>query len=287
LTIDPAHPVTYDKIKDLTGYYNDLPSGRSHNIVVNPDSGYVYAVGAVPRNDKCRSGLIFIDMSDPSKPFSPGCASQDGYVHDAQGVIYKGPQTKYQGREIVFGFNENAFTIYDVTDKKTPKVISRTSYEGATYVHQGWLLNSDMEYLLMDDELDEQQGNGPAADGKPVTYIWDVRDLEHPKNTGHYKGPVKSIDHNQYIHDMKAYQSNYGSGFRIMDVSSIPEDPTGGGVEEAGFFDIYPEDDADEGGGKTEFIGSWSSYAYFKSGYIFVNTIERGGFVLKYRQPGA
>jgi hypothetical protein len=45
---------------------------------------------------------------------------------------------------------------YDVTNKNASSVISRTSYEGAEYTHQGWVLNSTwQEYLLMDDEYDE------------------------------------------------------------------------------------------------------------------------------------
>lgn len=32
---------------------------------------------------------------DPSKPEFAGCAAMDGYVHDAQCLIYKGPHTKY------------------------------------------------------------------------------------------------------------------------------------------------------------------------------------------------
>lgn len=91
----------------------------------------------------------------------------------------------------------------------------------------------------------------------------------------------RAIDHSQYVIDGYSYQSSYGAGVRVFDVRSIPSDPTGRGVCEAGFFDIYPEDDVQSGGGQIEFLGTWSSYAYFKSGYIFVNTIERGGFVVK------
>jgi choice-of-anchor B domain-containing protein len=143
----------------------------------------------------------------------------------------------------------------------------------------------NQEYLVMDDEFDEVNRAGAADDGNPVSYIWDIKDLESPKNTGYYKSSAHSIDHNQYIHDGKSFQSNYGSGLRILDVSSIPEDPTGGSIKEIGFFDVYPEDDVEPEGGLTQFVGSWSSYAYFKSGFMFVNTIERGGFVLKYREP--
>jgi choice-of-anchor B domain-containing protein len=139
----------------------------------------------------------------------------------------------------------------------------------------------NQEYIVMDDEYDEVSRSGPGEDGNPISYIWDIKDLENPKNTGFYKSSAVSIDHNQYIHDGKAYQSNYGSGFRILDVSSIPQDPTGGGVKELGFFDVYPEDDFDP---QIAFVGTWSSYAYFKSGYIFVNTIERGSYVLKFKE---
>jgi hypothetical protein len=30
-----------------------------------------------------------------------------------------------------------------------------------------------------------------------------------------------------------------------------------------------------------DFVGSWSSYGLFRSGYIAINTIERGLFVVK------
>lgn len=50
---------------------------------------------------------------------------------------------------------------------------------------------------------------------------------------------------------------------------------------EIAFMDIYPEDDEVEGGGIIDYFGTWGSYAYFKSGFIFVNTQERGGFLMK------
>ncbi|EOD44877.1 uncharacterized protein LTHEOB_12396 [Neofusicoccum parvum] len=283
LDVDPASPVTFSNDEDLTGLFTGLPVGRTHNVVVNEATNWAYAVGAAPRtNTTCAAGLIFIDLTDPSNPVSPGCDPQDGYVHDAQCVIYNGPDTQYVGREICYGYNEDTLTIYDVTEKPNSKVISRTSYQGASYTHQGWLLDKEwQEFLILDDEYDEYDRVEPAADGYFVTYIWNISSLAAPLQTGYYKSEHYGIDHNQYVIDGKAYQSNYGSGFHIIDVSSIPEDPTGAGVKEVAFFDIYPEDDALENGGIIEFVGSWSSYAYFKSGYYFVNTIERGAFVLK------
>ena len=133
----------------------------------------------------------------------------------------------------------------------------------------------------MNDEYDEDELAGPAADGYPVTYIWDISDLENPVQTGIHKAPDVGVDHNLYVVGDLIYQSNYGAGLRVYDISSVPEDPTGGGVCEVGFFDVYPEDDLMPGGGATAFSGSWSSYAMFESGFIFINTIERGGYLVK------
>ncbi|KAK0115090.1 hypothetical protein ONS96_013560 [Cadophora gregata f. sp. sojae] len=282
LNISPTKPKTFDAVKDLTGHFNGLPAGRTHNVVVNEELNYAVAVGAQPRSSTCKAGLIFIDLTDPSNPKTPGCATQDGYVHDAQCLVYRGPDKKYQGRDICYGYNEDSLTIYDVTSKSKTSVISRTSYQGASYTHQGWVLDTqNQEFLLLDDELDEQNRAGPAADGFPVTYIWDIQSLEQPKQTGYYKSSVRSIDHNQYVVNGYSYQSNYAAGLRVLDVRSIPSDPTGAKVCEAGFFDIYPEDDNLPGGGNTTFVGTWSMYPYFKSGYVFINTIERGAFVVK------
>lgn len=60
---------------------------------------------------------------------------------------------------------------------------------------------------MLDDELDERDGTeGPATSKLPITYIFDIRDLESPKLTGYYEGKTRSIDHNQYIVDGYNYQ---------------------------------------------------------------------------------
>ncbi|KAG5646749.1 hypothetical protein DXG03_002431 [Asterophora parasitica] len=283
LTIKKSEkPKTFDSVKDAA-IFRGLPIGRSHNIVINPERPYVVAVGAQPRTHEYRAGLLFIDIKDPSNPTLVGVQPEDGYVHDAQCLPYRGPDKRFKGIDICYGYNEDTLTIYDVTNKANATIISRTSYEGASYTHQGWVLDpNNQHYLVLDDELDERNKAGLAADGFPVTYIWDISDLTAPKLTGHYKSSVKGIDHNQYVANGKSYQSNYGAGLRILDVSSIPRDPTGAGVREIGFFDVYPEDDHEEGGGRVAFVGSWSSYGLYKSGWILINTIERGAYVVRY-----
>ncbi|KAI1777971.1 hypothetical protein F4818DRAFT_331296 [Hypoxylon cercidicola] len=281
LDVDPARPVTFNNEDDIS-YWNGLPSGRSHTVQTNEEGNYAVASGAQPRSDRCASGLIFIDLSDLDNLSSPGCAAGDGYVHDAQCLIYRGPDEKYVGEDICYGYNEDTLTIYNVTNKRSPSIISRTSYEGAAYTHQGWVLDTQwQEFLVLDDEYDEYDATGPGAAGYPITYIWDISNLERPRQTGYYRASRKGIDHNQFISGDYAYQSNYGGGLHILDISSIPSDPTGAGVEEVAYFDIYPEDDDFEGGGQIEFQGTWSHYPYFASGYIMINTIERGAYVVK------
>lgn len=115
LDIDVAAtgPVTFssDVGGDLTGHFDGLPVGRTHNVAVNEELAYAVAVGAQPRSSACASGLIFIDLSDPANPTSPGCASGDGYVHDAQCLVYRGPDAEYEGRDICYGYNEDTLTM--------------------------------------------------------------------------------------------------------------------------------------------------------------------------------
>jgi choice-of-anchor B domain-containing protein len=294
LDLDPANPVNFTQ-DDITGHWDELPVGRTHNIVVNQELNYAVAVGSVAGNETirvrdptampCRGGLIYLDMSDPTNPTSPGCAAGDGYVHDAECLVYRGPDTRYTGRDICYGYNEDTITIYDATDKdgNVTNIISSITFPGAEYIHQGAVNNASwQEYIFMDDEFDERDAdNGPMTFGLPTTHIFDIRDLEHPFYSGHYAGKTRSIDHNQYIYDGFSYQSNYGNGLSVLDVSSVTEDPSGSSICEVGFFDIYPEDDENEGGGTVAFLGSWSSYAGFKSGFIMVHTIERGTFIVK------
>jgi hypothetical protein len=61
-----------------------LPIGRAHNVVIDWDNEYAIAVGAQPRNQTCAAGLEYINLDDPTNPYKPGCASSDGYTHDAQ-----------------------------------------------------------------------------------------------------------------------------------------------------------------------------------------------------------
>lgn len=236
--------------------------GAAHNIAINEDTGYAFIVGS----NQCSGGLYMVDISNPISPSFAGCFSSDGYTHDAQCVVYAGPDATYVGREICVGYNEDTITIVDVTNKSNPVQVSRRGYSGSRYTHQGWFLNDNHEMLIMNDELDEQQ-NGVNT----TSYIWDVSDLDNPFEIGRYFGPTPAIDHNLYTKDGFIFETNYRAGLRILETGSI----AAGNLDEVAFFDTIPGSDS------AQFSGTWSSYIYFESGNIILSDIGNGLFVVK------
>ena len=245
---------------------NKTQQGHSttHNIVANPDSGYLYLVGGNIQN----GGLVAVSTATPDDPTIVGAWGQM-YVHDAQVVSYtSGP---YAGREIAFcfsgfngGWSQTGLRIVDVTDKSNMFTISTISWAGAEYSHQGWL-SEDRRYVYVDDELDEYYGDVSTT----TTRVFDVQDLANPLFEGTFTTGLQSIDHNLYTHNGKIFQSNYRSGLRIFDAKD-PLHPT-----EIAYIDTYPPNDG------VGFDGTWSNYPYFPSGTIIISDIQRGLFVVR------
>ena len=251
--------------------------GSAHNIVINEASGYAYIVGVGGSGETCGGGLHMVNLTDPLNPEFTGCFSDTetgrsgtGYSHDAQCVIYEGPDTRYQNQEVCFNSNETALSIADVTDKENPIALSNASYPNVSYAHQGWLTD-DHAFYYMNDELDEMSGNIEGT----RTLVWDVIDLEDPQLVDEYYSGNASSDHNLYIQGDFMYQSNYASGLRIFDISDR-SNPV-----EVGHFDMVTLIPDAPG-----FIGSWSNYPYFESGTIAVTGIDEGLFLLKKRDLG-
>eukprot|EP00924_Labyrinthula_sp_SR-Ha-C_P007395 snap_masked-scaffold_24-processed-gene-1.4-mRNA-1 protein AED:1.00 eAED:1.00 QI:0/-1/0/0/-1/1/1/0/570 len=276
--------------------------GRSHNIVTNEKTNRMYSVGS----QICSGGLVAYDVSGEYRlnPRYLGCADADGYSHDAACVVYTGPDTRFTGREICFGFNEDTLTVWDVTDMEidVPAVmLSRTPYNNSAYAHQGWV-NRDMTKVLLDDELDELCNEdfevsrrcnltGFNLDGTltTTTNVFDITDLTAPFKEFAYQHNDPSIDHNLYVwgamyeqgflqdnpreyfpNPYVAYMNNYQAGLKVVDIRS--DDPSD--WSELGYFDVTPDSTA------LVFLGSWSGFMH-PSGVYALNSIERGLFLLK------
>ncbi|MFT5434854.1 MAG: choice-of-anchor B domain-containing protein, partial [Myxococcota bacterium] len=239
----------------------------AHNIVINEETGFAYAVGNSGGGETCGGGLHMINLENPARPTFAGCYSEmgtgrrgTGYSHDAQCVVYRGPDEDHQGKEICLGSNETALNIADVSDKSAPVSIATASYPSVAYAHQGWL-TEDHTFFYMNDEGDEPQG---LVEGTR-TLVWDVTDLDDPILVKEHIAETTATDHNLYVKGDRMYQSNYSAGFRVLDVSN-PADPV-----EIGFLDTSPY----EGG------ASWSNYPFFKSGVIAVTGTGDGLFLVR------
>ena len=272
-------PVTFTPDAVYTGIRS------AHNVVIDEASGFAYAVGfrypagareALGLPPSCDApGFHAVDVRDPKNPTFAGCfsdAAQDanpvgaaGYTHDAQCLTYAGPDADYTGRQLCIAANEETVTVFDVTAKDDVRIVSQAFYPNPAYTHQGWLTD-DQRYFLADDELDERN-QGIAQ----RTIVIDYLDLDNPEVAFVYDSGLTTIDHNQYVRGRYAYQSNYETGLRILDVSQAGA----GTLTEAAHFDTYPDSD------EVSFSGQWSNYPYFASGLVVANDGDYGLFVLR------
>ena len=258
-----APETTYDKVHS------------AHNVVADTASHFVYIVGANGGGESCGGGLHMVDVRDPLKPKFAGCYNDTsgtnprGYTHDAQCVVYRGPDTRYSGRQICIGSNETEINIADVTDKAKPALIGRNSYPNVGYAHQGWF-DEQQRYFYMNDETDELMGTVAGT----RTIVWDLAKLDDPVVAYQYIGPVRSSDHNLFVQGDRAYLSNYGSGLRVLDISNRTQ------PREIGFFDSAPYNQ-DEPGHSATASGAWSNYPFFKSGVIIFTSVREGLFIVR------
>ena len=259
-------PITFAETGRYTGF------GRAHNVLVSEVSGTAIATGlqGTQTPPGCGLGLHIVNIAAPATPTFDACYNAPslfatrGYTHDAQCVRYRGPDTRFTGREICLLSNEKALITVDLTNRSAIRDIGATTYPNAAYTHQAWF-TEDQRYAFLNDELDESRGLVPRT----RTFVFDLQRLDTPILAASYDGPSTAIDHNEYIRGQYVFQANYTAGVRILDATT-PTAPV-----EAAFFDTYPANDA------TAFNGIWNVYPYFPSGNIVAGGIAEGLFVLR------
>lgn len=265
------------KLRDVTnppetfstdGQYDGF--SYAHNVAINEATGFAYGLGT----DTFSGGGHFVNIQDPTNPVAAGGHSADGYSHDAQIVIYNGPDPDYQGQEIYAGSNEDEVVFVDVTDKGNPQNISTISYGNNAYTHQGWF-TEDQKYFIVTDELDEVFfGNDLRL------LIMDVTDLDNPVLHFEYIGETPAVDHNVYVKGDKAYLSAYTAGMRVIDISDIDNM----NMEEIGFFDTWPADDNTSA--SIGDPGAWNVYPFFESDNLVISNFSDNGGMFIVRKNG-
>lgn len=257
-------PQTFTADAHYTGF------GRCHNIAIDEVNGYAYAIGTrtyVPGSSGVSNGggPHIINIQNPTSPTFVTEYNAQGYSHDAQIVVYNGPDTEHVGKQLYFGSNENKVVVVDVTNKLAPVLISAFTYTNTAYTHQGWLTENH-KYFILGDEVDEE-----TFGFNTKTIIVDMTDLDTPVLKWNYTGTTAAIDHNGYTKGNDFYLANYRAGMRIMNISDLENS----NMNEIAYFDTYPESNSNR------FNGAWSVYPYFASGSIIISDIERGLFVVR------
>jgi choice-of-anchor B domain-containing protein len=251
-------PITFIETAHYGGF------GNSHTIAIDAESKLLMAMGSNTFN----GGPHLIDISNPLQPILVGGYEDAGYTHDGTILTYNGPDINHQGDVIVVACNGNSgwgVVTLDVTDPTDILLLDNYEYPERGYTHQGWF-TKDMAHYLVNDELDEQNFGTTTR-----THIFDFTDLDNIDYMNYYLGTSTSIDHNLYVKDQFAYESNYRSGVRILDASRVST----GVLNEVGYFDLFPAND------NPQFSGTWSNYPYLPSGVNLATSMYDGFFVLR------
>ncbi|HET8803624.1 MAG TPA: choice-of-anchor B family protein [Aequorivita sp.] len=246
------------------GLYNGV--SRTHNLIINEDTGYLYLLGS---NVNGGGPRILNLNSNPTSPTVVGNIATWGYCHDAQVVVYDGPDPDYQGREILVGAfgNNKKVNIIDVTNKNSPTLISSVTYTNMYYTHQGWF-TEDKRFFIAGDEVDEE-----TIGINTRTLVFDLNDLDNPSLHYSYSGPTSAIDHNGYVVGNRFYLANYNAGMRILKVDDLYNSTPS--MAEINYFDTFPSNN------NATFFGAWNVYPFFKSGNIIVSDLVGGLFIVK------
>ena len=265
-----ATPVEFEADSNYDGIHS------AHNIVADTAAGFLYVVGANSGGETCGGGLHMVDARYPTNLVFAGCYNDQeggsgsrGYTHDAQCMVYAGPDAEYRGRQICVGSNEKEINIADVTDKDNPVTIGRSSYPNVSYAHQGWF-DDEQRFFYQNDEGDETAGVVDAT----RTMVWDLSQLDDPILVKEYFGPVRSSDHNLFVVGDRVYESNYGSGLRVLDISDRSN------PKEIAHFDSAPANDNGPGFSSGE-SGAWSNYPFFGDGIVIFTSVREGLFIVR------
>jgi len=228
---------------------------------------YLYVEGS----NKNGGAFRVFNLSDPISPTLETIPpAGTGYVHDATSLVITDSRTAscHNGHnpcELFVDFNERTVDIWDMTDMKTPTLLSTTGYSGASYTHSGWW-SEDKMTIFIQDELDEQN-----LGLNTTLRALDISDLINPVISGTYTGQTAAIDHNGFTLGNYYYMSNYRRGLSVIDISN-PSD-----MKDVALFDTFsvPSENS------ANFNGAWGTYPYLPSGNILVSDIEYGLFILK------
>ncbi len=232
---------------------------------------YIYVAGS----NKSAGAFRVYDLVNPIAPaLTTPAPTGSGYVHDITTFNITDSRTAqcaegHNPCELLVDFNESTVDIWDMTDKQSPFLISRTGYANASYTHSGWW-SEDKQFIFIQDELDERNWGSNT-----ILRTLDISDLRAPFVSNVFTGSTAAIDHNGFTVGDRYYMSHYRRGMTVFDITD-PNQPS-----EFAYFDTYPMPSANT----ATFAGAWGVYPFLPSGNILVSDSSYGLFVLKTGTP--
>ena len=216
----------------------------SHNLDVDGGTGWLYAL------DSGASGVYFIDASDPLDLVNAHYLDLPS-VHD----VHARNDTLW-----VAEGSSPTFSVWDVSTKTNPQMLSRTTIPASGYVHNIWPTD-DGRYALTTEETDFK-----------TVKVWDVSDMNDVELVGQYLGP-NGLAHNVHVQGDYAFISHYESGVVVLDLTD-KANPT-----EVARYDTYPS------GEGPNFNGSWGATVPSPSGYVYGGDFDGKLTVLRWTPP--
>ncbi len=299
-----------------------VESSGAHNVVAFEERGIVAMTLA--EDEVCGNDIVFYDVSDtPKDPKRLGCvgSGQDNWLnggtHDAQCVIYSGPDADYNGAgddgvlgteddvpasDICVLFQEGAgvyvVDVSAITRDGNPsgaKMLTRFTYDTINYAHQGWL-TEDQRWVIFGDELDESGAAATALGDRggqnqfTTTYWIDLEDLDAGAEAAVRPFP----DVNQDLVKSWSNPNTLAIDHNMYIVGDLVYQANyGAGLRVLRFSDesLAADDtsaafeevayfDTYPGPGPSEFYGAWNVYPFFESGKIILSDFQSGLLVL-------
>lgn len=216
----------------------------SHNLSIDTVTGHAYVLNS----DGTK--IVCLDLNNPAEPTEVAAVSiedsHDIYAHDD--VLYIA-----EGRA-------GTYSIWDMSDKSSPTLISRVSVPSAGYVHNIWPTDDGQNILTTEENVDK------------TVKVWDISDLENTELVGEWLGASR-IAHNAHVQGDYAFISHYSSGVHVLDIRDLTN------PVEVARFDTHPEHD-DAG-----FSGNWGAIPPTPGGYVYASDLEGTLTVLKWAPP--
>ena len=186
-------------------------------------------------------------------------------MHDAQAVVYNGPDAEHVGKSILFAAGGEAVDHGHYRSRRR-SIVGLLHVSASEYAHQVWVAEGH-DHAFLGDELDETDHGVSTR-----TVVFDLVDLDNPSIAEIHESPhTASSDHNQYGHGEWLFQSNYNAGLRMLS-DAWPSQPT---LTERGHFD--PLASTDEPG----FEGAWSHVILEEEGVVAFSSIFEGLWIVR------